>query len=222
MSLQGLSQLLESVTLVQKRINQGLSVSGILFCMFESRLSLSNEVVNEIESFVNGHRDIPCPWQNLRIFDTRIRRNVKLAESPSYGQTIFEYENSSNGAEDYMALSEEVIAMECGNNLVGQDKFYNQQPEEAEKEPEAEVKPELAEANIQPEPEANQMPDIQPSDESSCQTIEQTTTLPELPDQSVESYSTIEEIPATPYRPVESETHFTGNQISDRGDIQGI
>lgn len=120
LSLQGLSQLLESVTLVQRRINPQLSVSGIVFCMFDSRLSLSNEVVNEIESFVNQHRNTPCPWQNIRIFDTRIRRNVKLAESPSYGQTIFEYEKASNGAEDYLSLCQEMIAMESGDNLAGQ------------------------------------------------------------------------------------------------------
>ncbi|MBN2842759.1 MAG: ParA family protein [Sedimentisphaerales bacterium] len=120
LSLQGLSQLLESVTLVQRRINPTLTVSGILFCMFDSRLSLSNEVVKEIESFVLGHRQESSPWQKARIFDTRIRRNVKLAESPSYGQTIFEYENASNGAEDYQALCLEVIAMEAGDNLIGQ------------------------------------------------------------------------------------------------------
>ncbi len=120
LSLQGLSQLLESVTLVQQRINRELTVTGMLFCMFDSRLSLSNEVVGEIQEFVNQHRIIECPWRNVRIFDTKIRRNVKLAESPSYGQTIFEYENSSNGAEDYRALASEVILMENGDPLVGQ------------------------------------------------------------------------------------------------------
>ena len=121
LSLQGLSQLLESVTLVQQRINRGLSVSGLLFCMFDSRLSLSNEVVREIQEFVTQHRNLECPWKNIRIFDTRIRRNVKLAESPSYGQTIFEYENSSNGADDYRSLAAEVILMENGNPLIGQE-----------------------------------------------------------------------------------------------------
>ncbi len=138
LSLQGLSQLLESVTLVQRRINPELEVSGIVFCMFDSRLSLSNEVVSEIESFVEQHRESPCPWQKIRIFDTRVRRNVKLAESPSYGQTIFEYEKSSNGAEDYMALCEEVILMEGGDNLAGQ------KVKAAVPEPEVQVEPEQA------------------------------------------------------------------------------
>ena len=120
LSLQGLSQLLESVTLVQQRINRELAVTGLLYCMFDSRLSLSNEVVGEIEDFVMQHREVECPWQKVRLFDTRIRRNVKLAESPSYGQTIFEYENSSNGADDYRSLAAEVLLMECGDPLVGQ------------------------------------------------------------------------------------------------------
>ena len=119
LSLQGLSQLLESVTLVQQRINRDLAVTGLLYCMFDSRLSLSNEVVGEISEFVGQHRNNECPWQNVRIFNTRIRRNVKLAESPSYGQTIFEYENSSNGADDYRSLASEVILMESGNPLEG-------------------------------------------------------------------------------------------------------
>ncbi|MBN2211235.1 MAG: ParA family protein [Sedimentisphaerales bacterium] len=114
LSLQGLSQLLEAVLLVQKRINPQLLVSGLLFCMHDSRVTLSGEIVTDIETFFRQHRDQPCPWQYVQIFSTRIRRNVKLAESPSYGQTIFEYEPNCNGAEDYQALAQEVQTMTPG------------------------------------------------------------------------------------------------------------
>ncbi len=111
LSLQGLSQLLESILVVQKRINTDLRVSGLLFCMFDGRLSLTSEIVSDIEEFFDNHRDHPSPWQNITIFKSRIRRNVKLAESPSYGQTIFEYDKNSIGAEDYGNLVKEVAEM---------------------------------------------------------------------------------------------------------------
>ncbi len=111
LSLQGLSQLLESILLVHKRINPELLVAGLVFCMFDSRLSLTNEIVADIETFFDHQREQDTPWRNARIFQTRIRRNVKLAESPSYGQTITEYDLSSNGAADYMALADEIQAM---------------------------------------------------------------------------------------------------------------
>ncbi|MCF7956939.1 MAG: ParA family protein [Phycisphaerae bacterium] len=111
LSLQGLSQLLESILVVQKRINPDLCVSGLLFCMFDRRLSLTSEIVSDIEEFFKNQRDHQCPWQAIRIFNSRIRRNVKLAESPSYGQTIFEYDKQSIGAEDYASLIQEILEM---------------------------------------------------------------------------------------------------------------
>lgn len=111
LSLQGLSQLLEMLTIVNKRINSLLRVSGLLFCMYDSRTSLSGEIVNDIETFFHEHREVDCPWKDIHLFKTRIRRNVKLAESPSHGQTIFEYEIHCHGAEDYLALAREVMAM---------------------------------------------------------------------------------------------------------------
>ena len=116
LSLQGLSQLLESLLLVRKRINPGLKVSGLLLCMFDARTSLSTEIVGDIKGFFTGQRDRDCPWSDIRIFETRIRRNVKLAESPSHGQTIFEYEPDCNGARDYRALAEEVEAMSANES----------------------------------------------------------------------------------------------------------
>ncbi len=111
LSLQGLSQLLESVLLVHKRINPKLVISGLLFCMFDGRLSLSAEIVGDIEGFFRQQRELDCPWNNITIFKTRIRRNIKLAESPSYGKTIVEYERNCNGSQDYCSLADEVEMM---------------------------------------------------------------------------------------------------------------
>lgn len=111
LSLQGLSQLLETVLLVNQRINHQLQVTGLVFCMFDFRTSLSAEIVRDIESFAQQQKNTKCPWSDVKIFNTRIRRNVKLAESPSHGQTIFEYEPNCNGARDYHALADEIDAM---------------------------------------------------------------------------------------------------------------
>ncbi|MFI4912557.1 MAG: ParA family protein [Sedimentisphaeraceae bacterium JB056] len=109
LALQGLGKLLETVTLVNKRINPQLRVAGILFCMFDSRTSLSSEVKNDIEEFLLGSRERNCPWSNAELVPIHIRRNVKLAEAPSYGQTIFEYEPNCNGAIDYTEICDYFI-----------------------------------------------------------------------------------------------------------------
>ena len=112
LSLQGLSQLLESVLVLQKRVNRDLQITGLIFCMFDGRTSLSGEIVRDIQSFFTSQRDQNCPWANIRIFDTRIRRNIKLAESPSYGKTVMEYEPNCHGSQDYLALALEVCSMQ--------------------------------------------------------------------------------------------------------------
>ena len=116
LSLQGLSQLLEMLLLVHKRINPRLRVSGLLFCMYDVRTSLSAEISRDIETFFAQQIGKKSPWEGIRIFERRIRRNVKLAESPSYGKSIFEYEPNCHGAEDYVALAREVLAMEGPGN----------------------------------------------------------------------------------------------------------
>lgn len=112
LSLQGLSQLLESVLVLQKRINRDLRISGLIFCMFDGRTSLTGEIVRDIESFFATQRNQNCPWANIRIFNTRIRRNIKLAESPSHGKTVMEYEPNCHGSQDYQALALEVSSMQ--------------------------------------------------------------------------------------------------------------
>ncbi len=109
LALQGLGKLLETATLVNKRINPDLRVSSVLLCMYDARTSLSSEVKNDIEEFLLGSRNSQCAWNRAELIPTQVRRNVKLAEAPSYGQTIFEYEPKCNGAVDYMQVAEYFI-----------------------------------------------------------------------------------------------------------------
>lgn len=106
LALQGFSRLLQTVTLVQTRINPKLRVSAILMCLFDSRTSLSNEVRDDIRHFLSSARDSKQPWAKAMIIPVNIRRNIKLAEAPSHGQTIFEYEPTCNGAADYLAVAD--------------------------------------------------------------------------------------------------------------------
>ncbi|MHC4432343.1 MAG: ParA family protein [Planctomycetota bacterium] len=105
LALQGLGRLLQTIDLVNKRINPNLKVKGILLCMFDSRASLPNEVKADIEQFLDNARGTDSAWAQARIIPTCIRRNIKLAEAPSYGKTIFEYEPNCNGAEDYAKVA---------------------------------------------------------------------------------------------------------------------
>lgn len=108
-ALQGLSKLLETVTLVRQRINPQLHVSGVVLCLYESATRLGAEVVDDLRKFLEAARGSAKPWSTARLFDTAIRRNIKLAESPSYGQTVFEYAPKSNGAIDYANLAAEMF-----------------------------------------------------------------------------------------------------------------
>jgi len=110
LALQGFGQLLQTIDLVNKRINPNLKVKGVLLCMFDSRASLPNEVKADIEQFLNNARGTNSAWAQAQILPTYIRRNIKLAEAPSYGQTIFEYEQNCHGAEDYIKVAEFVHA----------------------------------------------------------------------------------------------------------------
>ncbi len=110
LALQGFGKLLQTVDLVNKRINPNLRVKGILLCMYDSRASLPNEVRADIEKFLNNARGTNNAWSQARILPTFIRRNIKLAEAPSYGKTIFEYEQNCHGAEDYKKVAEFVHA----------------------------------------------------------------------------------------------------------------
>jgi chromosome partitioning protein len=109
LALHGLGKLLETTALVAKRINPHLHVSGVILCLYESNTRLTQEVQRDLTSFLEQSRGQKVPWSKTRVFDTVIRRNVKLAECPSFGQSIFDYAPSCHGAEDYAALAAEVI-----------------------------------------------------------------------------------------------------------------
>jgi chromosome partitioning protein len=98
-ALRGLSKLMDVVRLVQRRLHPRLRISGILPCLYDSRLKLAREVLGELKSFFGD-----------QVFARHVGVNVKLAEAPSHGQTIFEYAPESPGARDYRLLAEEVIA----------------------------------------------------------------------------------------------------------------
>lgn len=97
-ALEGVSQLLNTIGLVQQNINTSLNVFGILLTMYDRRLNLSNQVVNEVKRYFKD-----------QVFNTVISRNVKLSEAPSYGKSIFEYDIKSTGSQNYLELASEVI-----------------------------------------------------------------------------------------------------------------
>src|SRR5207248_1338930 len=109
LALHGMGKLFETTALVAKRINPDLKVTGIVLCMYESSTKLAQEVVDDLQAYLDKSRGTSAPWAKARIFKTRIRRNIKLAECPSHGQSIFAYAPSCHGAEDYAALAREVI-----------------------------------------------------------------------------------------------------------------
>jgi chromosome partitioning protein len=109
LALQGMAKLLETVQLVAKRMNPKLGVGGIILTMFDSQAKLSHEVIFELQDFIEQSRGKNLPWSRARVYETRIRRNIKLAESPSFGKPIFGYDPSSNGATDYRKLALEMI-----------------------------------------------------------------------------------------------------------------
>jgi chromosome partitioning protein len=109
LALHGLSKLLETTALVAKRINPGLRVSGIILCMYEGHVKLTQEVLRDLQTFLERSRGSATPWAQACVFATPIRRNIKLAECPSFGQSILQYAPGCNGAEDYAALAREVL-----------------------------------------------------------------------------------------------------------------
>jgi len=108
LALQGLSKLLETVLLVGKRINAGLKVGGVVICMYEAGTKLAAEVVDDVRSFLDAAKSASMPWSSAKLYKSIIRRNIKLAEAPSYGKSIFDYAPDSNGAKDYEILAAEI------------------------------------------------------------------------------------------------------------------
>src|SRR5947207_124170 len=109
LALHGMGKLFETTALVAKRVNPSLKVTGIVLSLYESSTKLAQEVVQDLQDYLDKSRGSHAPWSQARIFATRIRRNIKLAECPSFGQSIFGYAPHCNGAEDYAALAREVL-----------------------------------------------------------------------------------------------------------------
>jgi chromosome partitioning protein len=97
-ALEGLGKLLNTIKSVQKIHNPDLDIEGMLLTMFDSRLRLSNQVVEEVRKHFAD-----------MVFDTIIQRNVRLSEAPSYGESIIKYDASSKGAANYLNLANEVV-----------------------------------------------------------------------------------------------------------------
>ena len=112
LALHGLSKLLRTIEVVSRRLNSGLRLSGVMLCMYDSNTRLAAEVSTDIDEFFQASKGGREFFRQAKFFETRIRRNIRLAEAPSFGQSIFQYAADSNGATDYRALAEEVLAQE--------------------------------------------------------------------------------------------------------------
>ncbi|HMP78043.1 MAG TPA: ParA family protein, partial [Pirellulaceae bacterium] len=112
LALHGFSKLLKTVELVARRLNPVLTLSGVVFCMYEGQTRLAQEVISEVDAFFESERRKGTTWCDAVSFETRIRRNIRLAEAPSHGQSIFQYAPQSHGAEDYRSLALEVLEQE--------------------------------------------------------------------------------------------------------------
>lgn len=97
-ALEGLSQLMHTIGLVQKSLNSDLQLEGIVFTMFDARLNLSMQVIDEVKNHMNEY-----------VYNTIIPRNVRLSEAPSHGLPVIMYDKNSKGAISYLSLAEEVI-----------------------------------------------------------------------------------------------------------------
>jgi chromosome partitioning protein len=97
-ALEGLGQLLNTVTMVQRELNPSLAIEGVLMTMYDSRLRLSNQIVEEVRKFFGD-----------KLYKTFITRNVRLSEAPSYGKPVLLYEAISSGARNYMELAKEFL-----------------------------------------------------------------------------------------------------------------
>jgi chromosome partitioning protein len=110
LALQGVGKLLETVRLVSAQVNPKLKVGGIVLCMHETQSMHGREVVGEIDSFLAEAKGSGLPWDGATVLRPAIRRNIKLAEAPSFGQSIFDYAPWCPGAIDYRKLAQRFIA----------------------------------------------------------------------------------------------------------------
>jgi chromosome partitioning protein len=194
LALQGFGKLLQTVELVNKRINPDLKVKGVLLCMFDTRASLPNEVRADIEHFLESARGTNCAWAQAQILPTLNRRNIKLAEAPSYGQTIFEYERNCHGAEDYMKVAESIHnQFQPMPQLDIQDEIGEAEEGGHEQAEEPSAVESVQEENIPAPADVSQRPDIDPKQNQNKPPIE-IKAIPQ-PDTEVPSSEFIETTP---------------------------
>ena len=112
-ALEGLGKLLNTIKIVQGRLNQDLEIEGIVLTLYDSRLRLANQVVEEVKTH----------FQDL-VFDTVIHRNSKLAETPSYGETIVTYDAASKGAINYLNFAREILQRNDLTKIGNNDKQF--------------------------------------------------------------------------------------------------
>jgi len=119
-SLHGFARLVQTLEAVTKRLNKSLRLSGILLCMYDGT-KLAEEVSQSIAAFFDQRDKLPAVCREAVIFETKIRRNIRLAEAPSHGNPIFVYDPNSSGAEDYRNLAAEIAVKfeQTGDTVAG-------------------------------------------------------------------------------------------------------
>jgi len=110
LALQGVGKLLETVQLVSRSVNPDIRVSGVVLCAHDDQTKHAKEVVADLEGFFEQSREHDVPWRGARVYRPAIRRHIKLAECPSFGQTIFEYAPGLAGAVDYEQLGDTFLS----------------------------------------------------------------------------------------------------------------
>ncbi len=113
-ALEGLGKLLNTIRIIQSRLNPGLAIEGFLLTMYDSRLNLSNQVYEEVKRH----------FQDM-VFDTVIQRNVKLSEAPSYGKPVVLYDASSKGAINHMNLAREILQRNRMTRMSDEEKIIH-------------------------------------------------------------------------------------------------
>lgn len=108
LALHGLGKLLETIQLVRKRLNPRLRLGGVILSMYDANTRLAAEVTDDVRRFFDQGDGDANAWASAGVCETKIRRNIRLAEAPSFGQSIFSYAPDSHGAEDYASLAMEI------------------------------------------------------------------------------------------------------------------
>lgn len=109
LALQGVGKLLETVSLVAQQINPKLRVTGVLLSQHDENTNHAKEVVADLSAFLRDSAQQNVPWAGAALLRPAIRRNIKLAEAPSFGQTVFEYEPTCKGAKDFQQVADLLI-----------------------------------------------------------------------------------------------------------------